>query len=112
MNLLPAALLFLSALPVTTPEEWGRLTVDSAEEVSGGFRFTVTYENDTGLFLDKVRLECTTIDHRGSVVNTNSAELTRVGLGEVRQATLEVGDATHRSARAECRIAQAQHTEP
>ena len=100
--------LLLFALPVSTPEEFGHLTVGEGEEVSGAWRFTLTYENDTGVFLDKVRLECTTIDHRGGVVNTNSMELLRVGLGEVRQATLEVNDATHRSARGECRIAQAR----
>lgn len=100
--------LMLATLPVTTPDELGRLTVDSVTEVGGGWGFTVTYENDTGAALDKVRLECTTIDHRNAVVNTNSLEIEKINLGEVRRVSFEVRDATHRSSRAECRIAGAR----
>lgn len=98
----------LAAIPVTTPEELGRLTVDSVTEVGGGWGFTVTYENDTGAPIDKLRLECTTIDHREAVVNTNSLEIAKITLGEVRRVSFEVRDATHRSSRAECRIAGAR----
>lgn len=92
------------SLPVTTPEELGRLVVRDAIQTPASTTFVLEYVNDTGVEMTKVRLECTLIDHRGSAVNTDAVVISAKP-GETITQRLRIIDSSQRASRGECRIA-------
>lgn len=100
--------LLLAALPVTTPEEFGRLVVVETFQTPASSTIVLEYRNDTGRDLQKVRLECTLLDHRGAVVDTNAVVLPDAKAGTKATERLRIVDSSQRASRAECRIASAR----
>lgn len=99
--------LLLAALPVTTPEELGRLVVSETFQTPASSTIVLEYRNDTGAELANVRLECVLLDHRNAVVDTGSVVLPAVKPGGVESRRLRIVDSSQRASRAECRIASA-----
>lgn len=69
--------------------------------------FILKHLNNTRLELRRVRLECVLLDHRGAVVNAESAVVERSLPGESHTVRLRIVDSSQRADRAECRIASA-----
>lgn len=99
--------LLLATLPVSLPEEWGRLAVVESHQTPAASTVVLAYENDTGRAFKKVRLECTLLDHRGELVSTGAAELLDVTAGAKRTERLRITDSSQRASSAKCRIAYA-----
>lgn len=93
------------ALTVKTSEELGRLSVVKSYTVKYTRSFVLEYTNDTPDVLRKVRLECSVIDVRGSVVTTSSVEIPEAQPGATTLRTVHVLDSVNRAASADCRIA-------
>lgn len=98
----------LASLPVTLPEEWGRLVVSDAVQTPAASTLVLEYVNDTGVELRDVRLECTLFDHRASVVDTASMAIKAASPGHRSTQRLRIVDSSQRATRAECRIASAK----
>lgn len=106
MNLL-AALVALTALPVTTPGELGRLRVTGATQTPASTTFAIAYENDTDRDFEKVRVMCVLIDHRGEVVFSDAVTFPAQRGAEV-DTRLRVVDSSQRAVRGECTIESAR----
>jgi len=98
----------LAALPVTTPEEYGRLVVLETFQTPASSTIVLEYRNDTGRDLMKVRLECMLLDHRDAVVDTRSVLVSEAKAGAKVVERLRIVDSSQRASRAECRIASAR----
>jgi hypothetical protein len=99
-------------LPSSTPEQFGRLVVIESMQApaTGASTVKLSYTNDTGRDLVKVRLECTLLDHVDRVVNSDNLEIDKVTEGEAVTKSLRIRDAHSRAERVECRIAGARPT--
>lgn len=93
------------ALTVTTSEELGHISVLKSYTVKYTRSFLLEYTNDTADVLRKVRLECSIIDVRGSVVTTSSIEIREAQPGSTTVRAVHVLDSVNRANSADCRIA-------
>lgn len=94
-------------IPTSTPEERGRLVVSETFQTPASSTFVLEHLNNTQASLRRVRLECVLLDHRGGVVNVDSAVIERAEPGESHTVRLRIVDSSQRAERAECRIASA-----
>lgn len=100
--------LLLAALPVTMPEEWGRLVVVESFQTPASSTIVIEYTNDTGRELHRVRLECVLLDHRGAVVEIGAVVIPSAASGAKSSERIRIIDSSQRASRAECRIAGAR----
>lgn len=94
------------SFPVELPKEFGHLRLLTSTSTGKGIEIELEYENVTDVTFSSVGIECTTFDHRDTMVNDEYKVLKQDGQdlapGARMFAKLVVKDRVNRARRAEC----------